>query len=95
MPALNLDSAKTIATERTRVADPDGELVVLPNRDGGLPKVWRTNSHVLLEHVRSMVRNVYIVLMDISPGAMQTAYDFADGVVLPDGTRSAVDLAGQ
>ncbi|KAI0706661.1 hypothetical protein C8Q76DRAFT_801057 [Earliella scabrosa] len=94
MPALNLDSAKTIATERTRVADPDGELVVLPNRDGGLPKVWRTNSHVLLEHVRSMVRNVYIVLMDISPGAMQTAYDFADGVVLPDGTRSAVDLAG-
>lgn len=74
--------------------DPAGVLVELNHRDRDLPKVWRTGHHSQLDHVKGLLRNVYIVLVDTSRKAMERSFDFAEDLTLPDGTESAINAAG-
>ncbi|KAI0741221.1 hypothetical protein C8Q76DRAFT_791562 [Earliella scabrosa] len=79
---------------KTRVPDPSGDVVTLNNRHRRLPKVWRTAYHSQLDHVKDLLRNVYIVLVDTSPKAMESSFDFAEDMTFPDGTEAAIQAAG-
>lgn len=68
--------------------------MTLNNRHRRLPKVWRTAYHSQLDHVKDLLRNVYIVLVDTSPKAMESSFDFAEDMTFPDGTEAAIQAAG-
>lgn len=87
--------ATPISLPRRAVKPPSGvEVIDLDGRDEMLPIYYRLNSHPQLSHVPG-VRNVYIYIQDTDEDATHKYLEFIRGLVLPDGTQTAVAAAGK
>ncbi|KAI0665364.1 hypothetical protein C8Q78DRAFT_995596 [Trametes maxima] len=70
------------------------EAVDLPQRPKEFPPLYTVPNHVKAPKFGTHGGKIYLVLMDLSPKALQATYDFIKGASIPEGTEEGIRRSG-